>query len=106
MSRVWWLNVMRFWRFVIPIAGPEKKRIIRIVPKLKKNNKRFQCNWNLLSGVRSSLDVQVIAHELSKIVTAVLPVVNSFIVIAFNVENEGWYSSVQVTYESETRLKI
>ena len=26
MSGVWWLNVVRFWRFAIPIACPEKKK--------------------------------------------------------------------------------
>ena len=41
MSGVWWLNVMRFWKFAVTIACPEKKRIIiiiiiRIVPKFEK----------------------------------------------------------------------
>ena len=26
MSGVWWLNVMRFWRFAIPIACPGRKK--------------------------------------------------------------------------------
>ena len=26
MSEVWWLNVVRFRRFAIPIACPEKKK--------------------------------------------------------------------------------
>ena len=39
VSGVWWLNVIRFWRFAMTIACPEKKRIIiiiRIVLKFEK----------------------------------------------------------------------
>ena len=59
MSGVWWLKVVRFRRFAIPIACPEKKKnnnkdspektikeknlLIRIVPKFEKTIKRFQC---------------------------------------------------------------
>ena len=45
MSGVWWLNVMRFWRFAIPIACPVKKRIILIITRmllLQATVKRFQ----------------------------------------------------------------
>ena len=35
VCQVWWLTVLWFLRFTIPIVCPEKKRIIGIVPKLK-----------------------------------------------------------------------
>ena len=41
MSGVWWLKVVRFRRFVIPIACPEKKRITRML-LLQATVKRFQ----------------------------------------------------------------
>ena len=44
MSGVWWLNVMRFWRFAMTIACPEKKRITIITRmlQLQATVKRFQ----------------------------------------------------------------
>ena len=39
MSLVWWLNVMRFRRFAIPIVRPEKKRIIRDSTEIRKTIK-------------------------------------------------------------------
>ena len=42
MSGVWWLNVMRFWRFAVTIACPEKKRIITRMLLLQATVKRFQ----------------------------------------------------------------
>ena len=53
VCEVWWLKALRFQRFARAKASPESWRIIRIVPKLRKQLKDSEVIRNLLNKLES-----------------------------------------------------